>query len=223
MTVIEEKRVDRYTDDNDTDRSKPVDATQALLDGLGGVPGMLYTALPVAAFAASTSFASLPVAIGIALAIALGLTMLRVWRGERMSIALGGVIGVAVAGGIALWTGSAGGFFLLGIWASLAGTVLLLLSLLVRRPLTGIIWNALHGNGYAWRDDRPTLRAHDIATLAGTTVFAARFVVKHWLYDIDATGWLAFAKIAMGTPLTALVVVVVVWAFRRSTRRLGAA
>ncbi|WP_281399479.1 DUF3159 domain-containing protein [Saccharopolyspora phatthalungensis] len=38
----------------------------------------------------------------------------------------------------------------------------------------------------------------------------------------DATGWLAFAKIAMGTPLTALALLVVVWAFRRSTKRLTA-
>ena len=40
------------------------------------------------------------------------------------------------------------------------------------------------------------------------------------LYDTDATGWLAVAKIAMGTPLLALALLVVFWAFRRSTERL---
>ena len=72
------------------------------------------------------------------------------------------------------------------------------------------IWNALHGGKHPWRDDRPTLRAHDIATLAVTAVFASRFVEQRWLYDTDATGWLAFAKISMGTPLTALALLVVI-------------
>jgi hypothetical protein len=64
------------------------------------------------------------------------------------------------------------------------------------------------------------LRAHDIATLAAALVFGARFVVKQWLYLADSTTWLAVAKIAMGTPLTVLAALVVVWAFRRTTRRL---
>lgn len=51
---------------------------------------------------------------------------------------------------------------------------------------------------------------------------AARLIVKQWLFLIDPTGWLAFAKIAMGTPLTILTVLVVIWAFRRATKRLGA-
>lgn len=196
--------------------------TPTLLDQLGGPSGMVYTAVPVVAFATAIAFVALPTAIGIALAVGLGVTGLRLLRGERFTSAIGGLVGVAAAGGVAAWTGSASGFFLIGIWTSLAGTVVLLVSVLVRRPLTGIIWNAMHGGGHTWRADRPTLHAHDLATLAGTAVFAARFVVNQWLYDIDATGWLAFAKIAMGTPLTALVLLVVVWAFRRSTKRLTA-
>ena len=98
--------------------------------------------------------------------------------------------------------------------------MVVLASLLVRRPLTGVIWNAVHGGAYAWREDRPTRRAHDIATLAAATVLCARFVVTEWLYLADATGPLAFAKIAMGTPLTVPAILVVVWAFRRSTKRL---
>jgi hypothetical protein len=35
-------------------------------------------------------------------------------------------------------------------------------------------------------------------------VFAARFVVQDWLYGAGFTGWLAFARIAMGYPLVAL-------------------
>lgn len=59
-----------------------------------------------------------------------------------------------------------------------------------------------------------------MATLAAASVLGARFVVKQWLYAHDATGWLAFAKIAMGTPLTVVAALVVAWAFRATSKRL---
>ena len=96
----------------------------------------------------------------------------------------------------------------------------MLASILARRPLTGMLWNMLHGNEYAWRSTRSVARAHYIATSTFAVLFGARYVVQDWLYDTDATGWLAFARIAMGTPLLALAVLVTVWAFRRSTAQL---
>lgn len=200
--------------------AKHTDMTTTLLAGLGGVSGMVYTALPVVVFVAANAFFALPVTIAIAVVAALALTGWRMVRGERLLLAAGGLFGVVAAGGVAAWTGSASGFFLIGIWLALAGAVVMLASLLVRKPLTGVIWNAVHGGKHAWRADRPTLRMHDIATLAVTAVFAARFVVNQWLYLNDATDWLAFAKITMGTPLTVLAALVVFWAFRRSTKRL---
>ncbi|MEV0548868.1 DUF3159 domain-containing protein [Nocardia salmonicida] len=198
------------------------DPTQSLIDQLGGTTGMIYTVIPVVAFVVANALVALPIAIGSAIAIALGIMGLRIARGEPVVQASGGLAGVVVAGGVAAWTGSAGGFFLVGIWASLAGAVVTLVSLLVRRPLTGLLWNILHGNKFDWRHDRPSLRGHDLATLALTVMFAARYFIQDWLYDIEATGRLATARIVMGTPLLALALVVVVWAFRRSTKRLAA-
>lgn len=199
--------------------NKNVDATAVLLDNLGGVSGMVYTAIPVVAFVTANALVALPIAIGVAVAIAVALTVVRVMRGEPLMQAAGGLIGVVVAGGVAAWTGNAGGYFLIGIWTSLAGALVMLISLLARRPLTGLLWNVLHGNKYSWRKDRSVMRSHDFATLAFALLFAARYVVQDRLYDADATGWLAFAKISMGTPLFALAILVTVWAFRRSTKR----
>lgn len=205
-----------------TEKTERADTRQALIDGVGGPVGMLCTALPVVVFVTAVAFLPLMVAIGVALAAALVLTGVRVLRGERLMSALGGVFAIAAAGGVAALTGSAKDFFLIGIWASLAGAVVVLASMLVGRPLTGVIWNAFHGGGNAWRRNRSALRAHYLASLAVLAVFAARFVVKEWLYLEDATGWLAFAKIAMGTPLTALAALVVLWSFRRTTKLVGA-
>ena len=74
--------------------------------------------------------------------------------------------------------------------------------------------------GHAWRKDKPSRLGYDIATLAMAAVFGARFIVQRWLYNADYTGWLAFAKIAMGYPLYGLGLLVVVWAVRRSDKRL---
>ncbi|MBY4111762.1 DUF3159 domain-containing protein [Rhodococcus fascians] len=220
-------RPESTTDDNNETQTVPgrkttekVNATELLLDSLGGTSGMIYTAIPVVAFVTANALVSLPIAVGVAIAIALVITVLRVRRGEPIAQASGGLLGVVVAGGVAAWTGSAGGYFLIGIWLSLGGAALMLASILAQRPLTGLLWNALHGNEYAWRSNRSVTRAHHIATSTFAVLFGARYVVQDWLYDTDATGWLAFARIAMGTPLLALAVLVTVWAFRRSTAQL---
>lgn len=205
-------------------RAEPsADLKQEVLRGLGGVSGMVYSALPVVVFAATVPFIALPAAVSAAIALALLLGAYRLWRGEQLMPALGGVIAVAVAGGIASATGSANDFFLFGIWSSLVLALLTLGTVLARRPVTGLVWNLLHGNTHAWRQDRPSLRVHDLATLAVTAVLAARFVVRQWMYLADSTTGLAVADTVTGFPLTVLAVLVIVWAFRRTTRRLVAA
>jgi hypothetical protein len=62
------------------------------------------------------------------------------------------------------------------------------------------------------------LRAYDIATALWALVFAARYLAQSELYDLGATGWLAFTRIAMGWPLTALAVLATVLLVRRAVR-----
>lgn len=210
------------TDDssNPTGPGPTADRQPRLLDQMGGPMGFVYSTVPIVVFVTANAFLSLPMTIGISIGVGLALTGFRLLRGERFASAVGGLLGVAAAAGIVAWTGSAKDFFVIGIWVSLGGFVINAGSVLARRPLTGLVWNALHGGTHDWRADRTVLRAHDTATLATAAVLGARFAVQQWLYDNDATGWLAVAKIVMGIPLTVLTALVVLWAFRRSTRRL---
>lgn len=192
------------------------------MEQLGGTTGLVYTMLPITAFVLANASFGLTAAVVTALAVALAITVLRLVRKEPLQPALSGVFGVSVAAFVAWQTGSAKGYFLLGIWSNLVLGVVFLLSVLVRRPLAGVVWGALNGTGTAWLRDKPSRHYYDIATLAMTAVFAARFVVQQWLYDDDRTGWLAVAKIAMGYPLLALGLLVVLWAGRRSGKRLAA-
>ncbi|MFD5776130.1 DUF3159 domain-containing protein [Streptomyces fungicidicus] len=190
------------------------------LDSLGGTAGFVYSTVPVVVFVIALASLSTKAAVIAAVATGAVLTVARLVRGERLLAASSSLTGVLVAAGIVALTGSAKDFFLLGIWVAFAGFLATFGSVLFRRPLTGVAWNLLHGGAYAWREDRRVLRAHDAATLAAALVLGARFVVKQWLYVHDATGWLAFAKIAMGTPLTVLAALVVAWAFRDTSKRL---
>ncbi|MEU4142837.1 DUF3159 domain-containing protein [Streptomyces parvulus] len=192
----------------------------SVLDQWGGTAGMIYMTLPVVAFVIANSLLGLGGAVVTAVGIALVITAVRLVRREPVAPALNGLTGVTVAAGISWWTGSAKNYFLLGIWLSLAATILFVGSVLVRRPLAGLVWNAIRGRDNAWRLDKTSRHYYDVATLVLAAVFAARFVVQKWLFDSDEAGWLGFAKVAMGYPLLGLALLVVVWAARRSARRL---
>ncbi|MGW6542361.1 DUF3159 domain-containing protein [Streptomyces massasporeus] len=202
-------------------RSTPPPASRPpVLESMGGTAGFVYSTVPVVVFVIALAVLSTKAAVIAAVATGAVLAVARLIRGERLLAASGSLTGVLVAAGIVALTGSAKDFFLLGIWVAFAGFLATFGSVLFRRPLTGVAWNLLHGGTYAWRTDRQVLRAHDIATLAAALVLGSRFVVKQWLYVHDATGWLAVAKIAMGTPLTVVAALVVAWAFRLTSKRL---
>ena len=68
---------------------------------------------------------------------------------------------------------------------------------------------------------RPYLaNAYMLATIAATAIFAARGAVQLKLFEDDATGWLAVARIAMGYPLTILAGVFAWFVVRRARARL---
>ncbi|WP_330760652.1 DUF3159 domain-containing protein [Haloechinothrix halophila] len=195
---------------------------KSLLEQMGGVTGMVYSAIPVIVFVLANSIGNLTIGIWSALVSAAIITVVRVVRKETVQPAVSGFFGVGIAAFIAYRTGEARGFFLWGIWVSLVYGGVFVTSVLVRWPLVGVAWNLLNGSGMAWRKDKPSLRAYDIATLACAVVFFARYTVQQWLYAENLTGWLAFTKIAMGLPLFGLALIVVIWAIRRSERRLKA-
>jgi hypothetical protein len=184
---------------------------------MGGISGLVASVIPVVVFVVVNAVSSLNPSIIAALGSAVVIAIWRLVRHERLQPAVSGAIGVGISAFIAYRIGAAKGFFLFGIWASLAYAGLFAASLLVRRPLVGVIWHGLRGDGQSWRSDRRLLRGYDIATLCWVVVFAARFVVQRWLYDNDRTDALGFARLAMGIPLTALALLVTVWAARRAT------
>ena len=202
----------------EVEQDAPAPRNPTLLDQMGGVSGILASGVPVVVFVvAQALFGNLVASIAAAVGSAVAVAIWRFVRGDAVQPALSGLLGVAVCAFIAWRTGEAKGFFLLGIWTSLAYGGVFLLSVIVRRPLVGVIWHLVNGEGQGWRRDPRVLRGYDIASLAWVVVFGARFVVQRWLYDsVYADTWLGWVRIAMGVPLAALAAAVTVWAIRRS-------
>ncbi|KAA1249647.1 DUF3159 domain-containing protein [Mycobacterium simiae] len=193
---------------------------ERLLAQAGGVSGLVYSSLPVVMFVAVTSVAGLLPAIGSALGVAALVLLLRLIRRESTQPAVSGFFGVAVCALIAFLVGQSKGYFLLGIWMSLLWAVVFALSVLIRRPAVGVLWNWASGRGRGWRDVPRAVYAFDIATLGWTLVFAARFIVQRLLYDADKTGWLGVARIGMGWPLTAMAALATYAAIKAAQRAL---
>ena len=195
---------------------------QAILAQMGGVSGLIYSALPVVVLVpVSTAFGLLP-AICAALGVALVILLWRLFRRDSVRPALAGFLGVGVSALIAWVVGASKGYFLLGIWTSLFWAAVFTLSVVIRRPIVGYVWSWVNGHDRSWRQSRRAVLAFDGATMTWVVVFGARFVVQHHLYDADQTGWLGVARIAMGLPLAAVGALVTYLAIRAAQRALHA-
>lgn len=198
-----------------------------MLDGIGGWTGTVITAIPPVVFVIVNAIAGLRPAIFAAVGAAIALTIYRLIRKQSVQQALTGLFAVVIAAVIAARTGEARGYFLLGIWSSFAYAAGFAVSVLVRRPAVGLLWEFLDPmpgqDGGPWHRRRALVRAYDIATVAATVVFLARGVVQLTLYNRDHTGWLAVARISMGYPLYIAAVGFGFWIVSRARRRLTAA
>lgn len=203
----------------ETDPDRP----QTLLEQLGGVSGLIYSTVPVVVFVPVNALFGLTAAIWAALGSAAAILVLRLVRREPIQPAISGFLGVGICAFIAHRTGDAKGYFLFGIYTSLVYCAVFVISILVRWPLVGVAWGMLNGIGTTFRRNRTAVRSYDVATAGWALVFGSRYVVQSWLYNSDHTGFLAFARIAMGWPLAALAVLLTIWAARRSDKALAEA
>ncbi|WP_016696769.1 DUF3159 domain-containing protein [Actinoalloteichus spitiensis] len=193
-------------------------AAPTLLEQMGGISGLIASVIPVVLFVSVSALTEWQVALWAAIGGAVLIAIWRLVRKEALQPAVSGVLGVLLCAFIAYRTGSERGFYLYGIWASLVFGIAFLVSMVVRWPLVGVIWAGLNGSGFAWRSVPRARMAYQLATALWMVFFFSRFVVQQWLYDADEAGWLGVARLSMGTPLTAVALLLTIWAVRRANR-----
>ncbi|OUJ24718.1 DUF3159 domain-containing protein [Corynebacterium sp. LaCa117] len=191
-------------------------AEPTLLEQMGGLSGLVSATLPVIVLIPVNNFFGLGPALAAALGVAVAIAIWRVLRKETLQPAISGLLGVALCAAIAWFTGDAKGYFLYGIWMSLALCIAAVLSILFRWPAVGVIWKGINGEEMQWQKITPARRAYAIATGGWAVIFLARFIVQRAIYDADATTALGVTRILMGWPLTLLVTALTVWMVRRA-------
>jgi hypothetical protein len=198
---------------------------QQILDAMGGWSGTIVAGVPPLVFVVCNAIGGLRSAIIAALASAVVLAIYRLIRKQPLQQAVMGVASVGVAALIAARTGEARGFFVLGIASSIGYGAVFAISLVVRRPLVGVLWEFLEPSrlpeGQRWYKVTELRRAYTVATTAALAMFAARAIVQLRLFTENRTGLLAIAKLVMGFPLYIAVVALAFWVVRRARHRLG--
>jgi Protein of unknown function (DUF3159) len=182
----------------------------SLAEVLGGRTGALdASAAPIAFVAgygiagAAGSAATLLWGGGAALVVGAAVAAVRLARGRRPAAALGGLLGVAVAVLVVLYTGRAVDFFLVQIASNAASALAWAVSIAVRWPLLGLAVGAALGQRTRWRRDPDLLRGYRRASWVWVAQYVVRLVVFVPLYLADAVYALGIARVALTWPLVA--------------------
>ncbi|MQA01497.1 MAG: DUF3159 domain-containing protein [Streptosporangiales bacterium] len=184
----------------------PEEQRKSLLGAVGGGRGALETSVPGLLFVTIFSiWRDVQLSAIVAVALALVFLAIRVGRRSTVQYAVGGFVGVLIAGLFAVSTGEAKDYFVPSMLKNLGFAALYLVSVLVRWPLLGVIIGPLLKENFAWRAVDARRRAYAQATLLWAAMFAVRLAVIFPLYHLDMTFALGVAGVALGWPVFAVV------------------
>ena len=187
---------------------------RGLLDAIGGWRGIAETLVPGLLFLVLFTVTREARIAAIAPAVLAGAAVVvRLVRRESLVSAFSGAAGVAIAVGATLFTGRGADYYVPGFITNILWTAGLLISVAVGWPLIGIALGALRGDLTGWRRDRVLKRVATWLTLLWSGLFLARLAVQVPLYLVArepggeaATDALGVARLVMGVPLFALVI-----------------
>lgn len=191
---------------------------KSMLEGMGGKLGIAETIIPSVLF--GTSFAvtgQAIISVGLAGGTSAAFILYRLITRKSASSALIGALAVGFAAWLALRDGGeAVDYFVPGFITNAVYGVVLSISILVRWPVIGVLVEILRGNSTSWRKDRKKLTVYSLVTGMWVVFFTLRLAVQVPLYLADNAAMLAAARVAMGPPLYALVILAS-WLILRAT------
>lgn len=180
----------------------------ALLGAMGGFRGLVESLLPGILFLVLyTTTRDVLVSVLVPFVVSVGFVAWRVLQKGQPALAFAGLVGVGISAAVALITGDAQDNFLWGFTVNTIVILVLVGTMLARRPLIGIIVGALTGTPYAWRTQRAKRTVAWRATIMWLVVVSARLAVQVPLFLAAEAGTpgsieaLAAAKLLMGVPL----------------------
>lgn len=181
---------------------------QAVLEVLGGWRGIIESFAPGLVFITTYAITQnlLVSAIAPTAAGLIALTV-RLLQRIRLTPALIGLLGILISSATTLLTGNPDDYFLPGLITNIAWLVALVVSVVIRWPLIGFVLGLASGSLTSWRDNQRMRGAAYLATYVWLAMFVLRLGVQVPLYIADQVTMLGVARVTMGVPLFALVLV----------------
>lgn len=192
---------------------------RSVLSAIGGVRGVVEAMLPGLVFLVAYTF-SKDLVLSIVLPVAVGavFVIVRLIQRQPASPAIGGVLGIALSAVLALLNNRPEDYYIPGFWTNGGYFAVLLLSVIIGWPIIGVAAGFLTGEGTTWRSDRRVRRIYAALTVMWCALFALRLVVQVPLYYAGAIEALGTARLVMGIPLYAPLLVIT-WLVIRSVQR----
>lgn len=215
--------------------ARAADATplsaRGVLDAVGGPLGIVESVLPPLVFVVyyqvvAISSAPRPVdrpelipIVAAPLVLSALFAAYRLLRHQRPGAAISGAVLVAVSAVLVLATGDANANYIPGFFINGGYGLAFLVSVLVRRPLVGVVTGLLTSDR-GWGSEPGRRRAATWLTLLWVVLFAVRLAVEMPLFLAgDRVVELGIARIVLGLPLYSIVLVVTVLVVQALRRR----
>jgi hypothetical protein len=173
----------------------------------GKGPGLLDAALPVIIYLLVSRLINLETGIWSALGISILFLVFRVIQGQSVVYSLVGLAGAALPAGSAYLSGGESGFFLPGLVTGSLTVVLLVGSLLVKRPLAAYSSHLTRKWPLDWYWHTKIRPAYSEVTLFWAIGFGARLGLEYWLFTAGKTISLGLVKTLLGWPYTILILI----------------
>jgi len=198
-------------------------ATDRIHETLFSAQGIVDSLVGPLLFLLLYKTAGLDAAIIGAGAAALAVVGFRWLRGQPLTTAWYGVVGVAIGAALAKATGSGTGYFLPKVASNILYGTAFLVSVVIGKPLIGVAWAFFHRQPLAWGYRAEVRRVFAALTLMWAGAHFLRAVVYGVLIadDKDRTGSLATATVVLGLPLTGALLAVTLIVIRRSLGSRG--
>lgn len=188
----------------------------SVAQAIGGPRGAVESVAPTLVFVVLyVATRSIPIAAITAVAVVVLALLVRLVQRQNPSSVLGGLLGVALGAGLALISGRGSDFYAPGLVINAVSLIVLLITLLVRRPLVGIVIALLDPRVQDWQEDPAARRVYSRATWLFAGLYAAKLAVQLPLLLTGQVAALGAAKLAMGLPAFAAIAYLV-WLMHRA-------
>lgn len=164
--------------------------------------------LPPIVFAIGNGIFGLQAAVFAALGLAVLLGLRRLIRKEKWHYALGGLLAVSLAAGLALLTRNAASYFIPGIISSGLLVLGAVLSNIIGKPLAAWVSHLTRGWPLEWFWRKDVKPAYAEVTWIWAFFFVIRLGLQILLFQQGTASQLAWANTLLGWPVTIIVLVI---------------